>query len=569
MTDTLVPHLAALPPPGQPGGLPAPALPVGPPAPSPAELARQRENQAKEAKRKAALQALQTQQSLHAQQQPTAQPTPAAGPPPSVDTPPVTQAPSAPAPQENSPTLQQPQYQQPNKGLEYLAAGLGLLFPSSGIGNMATGLGTGLKQNADQAYERSQIQAKDQYAAAQAKTKADFANQQSAYQKSADVATAQNETAKSKYQADLALRASGTNPKTQQPFVYPTAASLLPKGLTPSAEGYANAYRSLAQQAQRNGATDQVKLFTDFANEYDKQAIDAANNARQLVVAMNSQREQDARTNARIGAEFAIHNDTETQENARTDKRLAHEDARGLQSNSAQRARVRDEAVTANQQFYTLYRKATTPVVQKNPDGSIKYERDTKTGQVVMLKAPDGTPVMDPKTGSPMPDPSKAIMIAPISGPQATVLNDVLKKIDRDTDPATTAMWYANKLLQDPTQADIILARGKQANLVRLAQGQQPIPHNYPTIAPPKDPTTQAPPAHNPLTDSGVNVNDPKVKADIAALQAGGHDPYSGDGLQALLTKYVPAGNIITHPTANDNAAPPADTTNDDAEEIQ
>lgn len=53
---------------------------------------------------------------------------------------------------------QAPQYKPPAKGLEYLAAGLSLLFPGSPISYMAGGLASGLYQRSQDQYQRAQQQ---------------------------------------------------------------------------------------------------------------------------------------------------------------------------------------------------------------------------------------------------------------------------------------------------------------------------------------------------------------------------------------------------------------------------
>lgn len=148
-------------------------------------------------------------------------------PPPSGDVPPnpagavdtgQTYTGTGPPPQYTPPQLQQPKYTPPKAGLEYLAAGLSLLFPQSPIARIAGGFAGGLQQGAENRYERAQQQATT-------------TNQQN---------TAQ---AQAKYQNDLQLYQynqglidRGINPQTKQPFqMPPQVAAIVAKANQPNA----------------------------------------------------------------------------------------------------------------------------------------------------------------------------------------------------------------------------------------------------------------------------------------------------------------------------------------------
>jgi hypothetical protein len=88
------------------------------------------------------------------------------------------------------------------------------------------------------------------------------------------------------------------------------------------------------------------------------------------------------------------------------------------------------------------------------------------------IKSPtgqDGAPRTDAQ-GNPLPP--------MITGPSAAVLGKAFSTIDRDSDPAGTAQHFADSIT-DPNQKELLLMRGRAADLTRRSKGLPILPHGY------------------------------------------------------------------------------------------
>lgn len=333
------------------------------------------------------------------------------------------------------PTFTPAQYHAPAKGLEYLGLGLSLLFPGSPIAGAAGGLLQGLQQRSQNTYQRQEKQAEQQYAVQDESARA-------AYEGALEKSKADFENAQLRYQHDEQLRSTGIDPATGKPMALPSIQSLLPKSIDPhtkhvsvdsSAGGYAQASRQLALIAMQHGAFDLAKQYESDASSYSRQAIDDANNQRAIALAVYNQNQQNAREDRRLGAEFSMLN-------AREDRADAREEARLGAEGGGKQGTLRDESMKSYSDFYKSWRTATT-------------------AQPPSFSNPTGKP-------------------AAISGTYASSLGKVFSSIDRDSDPAKTAQWYADQQ-SNPTAKQLILDRGRAADQYRRSQGLPILAHSY------------------------------------------------------------------------------------------
>jgi len=488
------------------------------PPPSPADLARQRHNQKRDDKRKAGTLALRTVQQqapvaagggLQTPSKPPpppnpqAQPAPLAAAPsaqpiPPIQKPPELQPPAAPLPHENTATFTPTQYQPPKKGLEYLALGLGVLFPGAPIAKAAAGFAQGLNQGAQQNYDRREQQDQQQYASQKENIQVDLANQQQNYKAAQDAAQIKFTNDQARYQQQNELRAQGIGPDGK-PLPFPPVESLLPKGQPPSNDGYAQAYRQLATRAQQMGATTIAQNFATQAEDYNKRALDDANNVRALEIASYTQNHQDARENLRLSTEVGLAQTRERNENAREEYRVAHEDARAIRGDANRLAGLQDEATRSSISFRQNWIKALKPVLAHDADGHPIYQKDAQ-----------GNPVFD-STGKPQP-----VMMPTLSAASAKALPTIFPKIDRDPNPQARAEWYAEQI-PDQTAKELLLERGRASTLNLRSQGYA-IPNL--TYALPK-----TAPKIDPLKAAGLDLAQPKVKALVDHARSIGLDP--------------------------------------------
>jgi hypothetical protein len=228
--------------------------------------------------------------------------------------------------------MQQAQYHAPKPGMEYLAAGLALLFPGAPIARLATQFIAGSQQGAQQRYEREQKQD-------------DTANQN---------ATAQ-------YQYKQALIQRGIDPKTNKPFVLPPAMQkMADEALNPKAplEQVLAAQRALAGYYGSIGATEPAKEYAD--------------DAKASAAALQKQQDQDRQDFFEMKKEEYIQ---------------AHEDRRAGNMNDIERARLNAQATHwANEEWDRRYVPSADTVYNSQhprnsegqPNGPKAHEMATK-----------------------------------------------------------------------------------------------------------------------------------------------------------------------------------------------
>src|SRR5579883_3160428 len=276
-----------------PPGMPTYSFPGQTPV-SNADIARAKKNQQLDAKRRQGTQARQAIQ---------------------TDAPPQLQAPATPPPTMQSPNFTPAQYKPPAKGLEYLAMGLGLLFPGAPIARAAAGFAQGLNQGAEQSYQRREGQAEQQYQVEQNKAAADFQTKEQAYKAAQDNAQRAFQNAQIQWQNRADLRARGINPITNQPFQYPTLTQL-----TKGKNDYSTvmqAYNAMQALARRNGEQGAEQTYAQQMQDYQQTAMQQARDSLEWQRLMFTQQEEDRRAASR-----------EASENAREEFRQSREDAR-------------------------------------------------------------------------------------------------------------------------------------------------------------------------------------------------------------------------------------------------
>src|ERR1700692_251342 len=356
-----------------------------------------------------------------------------------------------PANRESVPPFTPAQYKAPNKGLEYLALGIGLLFPGAPISRLAAGFAGGLGEGAQQSYQRREQQAEQQYKTTQAQALADSQNAEAERTAKIEAQKVAFENAKMLYEQHQQVRAGGIDPKTGRPFVVPPGLQrVLPPGQNRAATAgdYANHEAQLAQFYTSVGATDIAKQHMTAAQDYHKQVIDDANNARALAIAMYSQQNQNARETSRENAAAGREASREDAADARDARRLAHEDARALMADGTKRSALQEQSLKAGQEFYTAWAKALKAPLDSN--GNPRVNAD----------------------GTPLP--------AIISPQMAQTLSKMFSMIDRDSDPGGTAQHYASSAPNlKPEEKELILARGRAADPTRRAKGLPILPHSY------------------------------------------------------------------------------------------
>jgi len=401
--------------------------------------------------------------------------------PPGGSTPPPTGAPPPPAgnsntdavPQEGTPVFKPPQYHQPAKGLEYALLGLSLLFPGAPISKLAAGALGGLQQGAENRFNRDEQSAQSQYQQEAAQMKSSYTN------------------AVAQYNAAQDLRDRGIDPRTQQPFqLPPNLQRILPPGAgrAPGAMDYFRHETELANFYEGVGAHNVAAEHRATAGNYEREAIDQANNARSLQQAAITQQGEDRRldkrdldaenraltaqaaesqrADKRLAVEINLEQDRQNREDTRQDRRFAHDDAKATLANPEKQAKLREEASRTQQQFYAAWSKALRPP-------------RTSQGQPVTL--------MDPKTNTTMMNPDGTPKTAPaaIGGDLVKRLMSTFSLIDRNPDPINAADYYAQSLGKDanPVAKELLTERGRYAELKRRSEGKPITPQKF--AAPP------------------------------------------------------------------------------------
>jgi hypothetical protein len=487
-----------------------------------------------------------------------AAPPPAAVPPPppkqpvppvqnsTMDAAPQMGLPTSPVPHETSPTFTPAQYQPPKKGLEYLALGLGVLFPGAPIASLAAGAARGLQEGAQNSYQRREKEAEDQFKAQQAKAKTDFDNAQVTRQAEIDAQKVKFQNDTIRFEQEKEIRAQGIDPKTMQPFVVPPELQrILPPGTQrPVQTGdYVSHEAKLAEFYAKVGASDLATMHAKRADEYQKQVIDDANNSRALAIAMMSQEGQDRReatreqnANAREHSREASADRREAYRQGEADYRESvrqmHEDARAARDNPGKKSQLQDQSLRASKSFYSEWEKAIKPPT--NPDGTPKVMKD-KYGR---------------------PDPTRPLPAA-ISPQAAQQLSQAFIKIDRHSDPAGEAQYLADSIT-DPAQKQLLLARGLSADLTRRSKGLPIVPGSFEGMPkpPPPPPAPAAPPAakHGSILDWIQGLMGHKPDAAPAAAAPSPEAPAAG-----VQTKVNPANGktYYLHADGNYYLSPP------------
>lgn len=263
------------------------------------------------------------------------------GPAPQVTLPPP------PAPQTAVP-FTPATYKPPNRGLEYLAMGVALLFPGAPIAKAAAGLLQGLNQGAQTGYERNEQAAEQKYQTQEQQAEVAHQNAVDAYTYGVQKAqvNAQNLAAVEQQRAQLA--AQGINWVTGKPFVYPSLQQVA--GRNTSAQGIMGAYTSLIQMASRNGDTTSIAAYTQAAKDYEAQVMQQDKDLQAMQRLYITQQGANNRAEARIGAEEGM-----------LEQREQFDLALRNMPTPMERANLTAEAQRAMSSFVSEYRSYTTP----------------------------------------------------------------------------------------------------------------------------------------------------------------------------------------------------------------
>lgn len=436
---------------------------------------------------------------------------------------------------ETVPQFQGAEYHKPAKGLEYLALGIGLLFPGAPIGKAAASFAQGLNQGADSRYKRDEGAAEKQYEVKKAQADVDARGAQNDFNVALEQAKAKQAGSVADTnifnQSVLAAQAQHTvDVKEGKFFKPPPFQTLLPKVSDPktgkvspdkSSAGMASAYNQMAQLARQQGASDLASGYDEQAKEFSRDAEREATSADSLRRTMlqidqanrrmvYTQGREDARTGARIGAEYDL-----------TRYREGMENARALKTDATRMADVRDKAIHANITFQQDWNKFTMP----------EYKYDA-TGQV--MKNPDGTPIIK--------------RVAPVGDAKALV--PYFGMIGKASDPAIMAQHVADLYQKtagdaaNPSAVQLILQYGEAQNLQREARGLPILPHSEAYYSAwDKANSPKAPSSDSLLKAAGLNGADPKVKAAVQKATDAGL-PMNAATIDAIKKDLNPPGGF-------------------------
>jgi hypothetical protein len=406
---------------------------------------------------------------------------------------PLDQAPPAPTAIHEAPTLESapykaPEYHAPNKGLEYAAMALALLFPGAPIGRAASSFVQGMNTGAQERFQNDEQTAKDQYEAAKGKADTDnqgaiaaanakFQNAEAYDRYMATKTAVGNDNQDRIFTARQNARRDGTNPDTGKPFQLPPALAKPPdprKG-----------YDALAQWHQARAAAYTALGATGPAAQEDaaaKGAMTAAEQARtqaaelgRTIMTINA---ANARTSAEIGAAAG-------RQEAEFRNGWAMLDARQSQQ-------YRDQATRVNGDANKLWANLTTPI----------------TDQYGQTKPPVVVP------GSPLYQ-------------SLTVAMKGMQQGQGRMDPQGYAQYVIDStpsLKDNPIAQQVLQAKAEGLEFTMRANGYQPVPF----IPPPKLDSTTI------IKHAGFNPSDPKVQAWRAQATSAGIDPDSPEALAAM-----------------------------------
>ena len=376
----LPPQALPAPPPTQqipmtpPVGFPPPVAP-GSNAPSAADAARKRKDTKKDEATKVGRKVLNATQGQGPT--PPANPLATALPPPPVQKAAVEGAPIDPttgkpmaAPQERNVNFTPAQYKPPNKGLEYAALALTLLFPGAPIGRAAAGFVQGLNKGSEQAYQRKEQEAEQKYKVDQANASNEYKNAVAKYGVASDEAKrafvnaqaqvgVDNATAEDKWKAQIAdikrrqdLWQQGMDANGKPIPPPPAFAKPLPPGAPAGAYGARE--NALAEWYGQRGMTGPAQTHATNASEYEKQVDEQRKFVQQMqltdIRAANSERLTEIRE---------AHSDA---------RMLAVEQSRELATDARERDRYRTDANRAYSSAQSDLLKLTKPTQKIDPD---------------------------------------------------------------------------------------------------------------------------------------------------------------------------------------------------------
>jgi hypothetical protein len=413
------------------------------------------------------------------------------------------------APDLKTATLEKTQYHAPNKGLEYAAMALALLFPGAPIGRAASSFVQGMNTGAQQRFQNDEQQAKEKYEADKA---ADDRYNQGAlttarmkYDAQRDADTSAGRAYDANFQIRQEMIKQGRNPTTGQPIPPPPQLQrILPPGVNrPVASAdYIAHYQKLSQYYDSIGATDKGTEYRETAT----QAQAAANESQKLA-------EEIWKTNATIQAGY---NRTSAEIRAAAGHQEAEFRNGWAMLDARQSQRYRDDATRSNGEANKLWANLTTPI----------------TDQYGQRKPPVVAP------GSPLYQ-------------SLTVAMKGMQQGQGRMDPQGYAQYVIDStpsLKDNPIAQQVLQAKAEGLEYTMRANGYQPVPF----IPPPKLDSATI------LKYAGFNPSDPKVQAWRAQATSAGIDPDSPEALAAMKNDLKGgAGGAAPRPSAPVDPAHP------------
>jgi hypothetical protein len=321
-----------------------------------------------------------------------------------------------------------------------------------------------------------------------------------------DLAKANYDNAIVKYNAAKDARANGIDPRTNKPFILPAPLQKPPPAAA-GAAGFAAWEHAQADFYSQVGATNLVTQHDNEAKAYDAQVKADASAAQSWSRMIYTQNREDSRADR-----------TQTHEDLRETIRAGNTQATRDATTAGKLASLKDEAMRAGQSFYAEWAKTTQPPTDLNGTPRVKKDINGKP-----QLAPDGvTPIFTP---------------AEISPQAAQAMGKVFSTIDRDTDPIGAAEHFADAATS-PVQKEMLLARGRYADLNRRSQGKPITPHAWaPT---PKAAAPSLPPIARSVQEGrALNKSDDEIKAKLK--EAGYPDAEIQQAFPAARPSQLPA----------------------------